>query len=134
MWQERPLLGAGPDNFRHQYGRYAGLKAFDTRITANSFFFEVLSTLGLIGLAAWGWLAVALAIVVVRWWRLPHAGSVAAGVTIAAALAAFLLHGVVDYFLEFTPTYGLFWLIVGAGVRTWTGDAAHPRSDRGTLA
>jgi hypothetical protein len=32
---------------------------------------------------------------------------------VAAALAAYLLHGVVDHFLEFTPTYALFWLLAG---------------------
>jgi hypothetical protein len=32
---------------------------------------------------------------------------------LGAALLAFFLHGVVDYFMEFTPTYGLFWLIAG---------------------
>jgi hypothetical protein len=29
-------------------------------------------------------------------------------------LAAFLVHGVVDYFLPFTATYGLFWILAGA--------------------
>ena len=32
---------------------------------------------------------------------------------VAVALAAFWLHGFVDYFLEFTPTYALFWLLAG---------------------
>ena len=30
------------------------------------------------------------------------------------ALAAYLVHGTLDYFLEFTPTYGLLWLLAGA--------------------
>jgi hypothetical protein len=29
-------------------------------------------------------------------------------------LAAFCVHGTVDYFLPFTPTYGLFWFLVGS--------------------
>ena len=37
--------------------------------------------------------------------------SLAAGA--AAGLAAYLVHGFFDYFLEFTPTYALFWLLGG---------------------
>jgi hypothetical protein len=37
------------------------------------------------------------------------------------ALLAFFLHGVVDYFMEFTPIYGLFWLIMGLVVGVVTG-------------
>ena len=32
---------------------------------------------------------------------------------VAAALATYLLHGLLDYFFEFTPTYALFWLLAG---------------------
>ena len=31
----------------------------------------------------------------------------------AVGLAAYLVHGFFDYFLEFTPTYGLLWLLAG---------------------
>ena len=31
----------------------------------------------------------------------------------AIGLAAYLVHGFFDYFLEFTPTYGLLWLLAG---------------------
>jgi hypothetical protein len=34
-----------------------------------------------------------------------------AGVAVAAG--SFFVHGLLDYFLIFTPTYGLFWLLVG---------------------
>jgi hypothetical protein len=33
---------------------------------------------------------------------------------ITAGLAAYFIHGTLDYFLAFTPTYGLFWLLAGA--------------------
>jgi len=38
-------------------------------------------------------------------------GLFAAGATIG--LATYLVHGCFDYFLEFTPTYGLLWLLAG---------------------
>ena len=36
MWLTYPLLGVGPDNFRHVYGAYLGQTEFDDRITANT--------------------------------------------------------------------------------------------------
>jgi hypothetical protein len=32
---------------------------------------------------------------------------------VAAGLATYLVHGLLDTFLEFTPTYALFWLLAG---------------------
>jgi hypothetical protein len=40
---------------------------------------------------------------------------------LGAALLTFFLHGAVDYFMEFTPTYGLFWLVAGLLVGLLTG-------------
>jgi hypothetical protein len=34
--------------------------------------------------------------------------------TLTAALAAFAIHGLIDYFLEFTSIYLLFWMTLGA--------------------
>jgi hypothetical protein len=31
----------------------------------------------------------------------------------AVAIGTDFVHGAVDYFFEFTPTYGLFWLLAG---------------------
>jgi hypothetical protein len=35
------------------------------------------------------------------------------GLGCGVAASAFFVHGVVDYFLEFTPLFGLFWLLLG---------------------
>jgi hypothetical protein len=118
MWLEHPLLGVGPDNFRHIYGRYLDLEQFDRRIHANSLYLETLATLGLAGALALAGLVGALGWTAWRGWHAPPlradpaARALAAG--LLAALAAFLLHGLFDYFLEFTPTYTLFWLLAGA--------------------
>jgi len=115
-WRDHPLLGLGPDNFRHAYNRYLGLAKPDERLHANNLYFETLASLGLAGLAA-------LALIIVGFARAARAamrvhgpastaGLVAAGA--AAALGAYLVHGFFDYFLEFTPTYALFWLLGGA--------------------
>jgi len=125
MWLERPIGGSGPDNFRHRYGTYLGLKPFDDRINANSLYVETLADMGLIGVAALGVLIIVLGVTVRNAWRRTHASFehvLIVGLTIT--LAAFFAHGVVDYFFEFTPTYGLWWLLMGvmAGLSSsWRG-------------
>jgi hypothetical protein len=114
-WRDYPLLGLGPDNFRRAYNRYLGLPTADERLHANNMYFETLASLGLAGVAA-------LALVMLGFVRAArsalrrHPASSAAGllaIGAAAGLAAYLIHGFFDYFLEFTPTYALLWLLGG---------------------
>jgi hypothetical protein len=114
LWRGRPLLGIGPDNFRRRYEQVIGLDAngqpyTDTRIHANNFYLETLADLGLVGLAALGWLTFAL----LRALRLLSASGRLAGLACGLAAGAFFVHGAVDYFLEFTPLFGLFWMLLG---------------------
>jgi hypothetical protein len=122
MWQTYPLLGVGPDNFRHVYGTYLGQAEFDNRITANSWYVEVLATTGLIGVLA-GMLLVVAAVLLLRrnWHRLTARSTRALALGLSVALLTFFVHGFVDYFLEFTPTYGLFWLMAGLLIGLLTG-------------
>ena len=121
MWLRYPLLGSGPDNFRHLYGQYLGQTAFDDRITANSWYVELLATTGIIGLIAWMLIPAALMVITWRQWRFLPPGTRLLFIGLATALIAFFLHGAVDYFMEFTPIYGLFWLILGLMVGVLTG-------------
>jgi len=121
-WCEHPLLGLGPDNFRHTYGRYLGLTDPDDRLHANNFYLEVLATLGLAGVVAFAAVAVALG-------RLARGALAAApgaarvmALGATAGLAAFAVHGTLDYFLEFTPTYALLWLLAGMLAAAAPGD------------
>jgi O-Antigen ligase len=108
-----PLLGVGPDNFRLVYGRYAGLSRFDQRIHTNNMYLEFLVGGGVVALAALAWLmwriartlhATARQIDDNRRWLL---------LGIAAALTAVAVHGLVDSFLTFTPTYLAIALTLG---------------------
>jgi hypothetical protein len=114
MTADRPLLGVGPDNFRWPYGSYAGVDEWDTGIHANNLYIEWLADTGLIGLLAFIWMSMALGRTVVC--RLMH-GSVGTSwlltLGLAASLLAWYVHGLFDYFYEFTPTYVAFWLIAG---------------------
>lgn len=114
MWLERPLLGVGPDNFRRKYGSYLGIQHSDDRIYANSLYLEMLATVGLMGTLAFAAVLIVLALQIKKAWLGAKNGTdrlLLAG--IGMGLATYCIHGAVDYFLPFTPTYGLFWILAG---------------------
>ncbi|MBC8162754.1 MAG: O-antigen ligase family protein [Roseiflexaceae bacterium] len=122
LWRERPLLGIGPDVFRHVYGPRLGLARWDERIHTNNLYLEILTGAGLIGLSAclalFGTLARHIVPVLLRprtilptqphsawaWWCL---------LASSLGIAVFLIHGLLDVFLAFTATYVLFWCWIG---------------------
>jgi hypothetical protein len=122
--QTRPLLGVGPDNFRHLYGAELGLETWDERVQANNLYLEVLADVGLFGLAAFLWvigapLLVAKRLLTARFARALSRDEeisqkdafVVLGLTLA--VGAFLVHGLLDSFLAFTPTALLLWMLLG---------------------
>jgi O-antigen ligase len=114
MIAAHPLLGVGPDNFRLLYGSYAGLATADPRTHSNDMYLEVLAGSGLVGGLAFAWLLWRAARVVLPSVRAPAAAASALGV--GAALLAVAIHGFVDSFLSFGPTYVLFALTLGFAV------------------
>ena len=106
--RDHPWLGVGPDNFRHVYGRYLGLVTWDTRVHANNTYLEVLANTGVVGLAALAWLVVALFTAMWRGWRTTAGDNLPLLAAAAAACIAIAVHGLVDSFLAFTPTYVVF--------------------------
>jgi hypothetical protein len=113
-WRTRPVLGIGPDNFRRVYGTYLGHPNADERLHANNLYVETLTNLGAAGLLALAALMLALARAVIRAARVAQTRVLALGA--GGALAAYAVHGTLDYFFEFTPTYGLVWLLAGMTV------------------
>jgi hypothetical protein len=114
LWRSRPLLGVGPDNYRRLYEDVIGPVSrgrtySDTRIHANSLYFETLADLGLAGIAALLWIALAL----LRALRDASARGRIGGLGCGMAAGAFFVHGCFDYFFEFTPLFGLFWMVLG---------------------
>jgi O-antigen ligase len=112
-WRERPLVGIGPDNFRHTYGRRLGLAAWDRRVHANNTYLEVLAGMGLLGAAAVAWLAVAALGAAVRNFAVLDADARPVFGAAAAAVLAIAVHGLVDSFWTFTPTYVVFAIAAG---------------------
>jgi hypothetical protein len=98
MFMAHPL-GIGPDNFRLEYGKYLYASRWNTSLYANNLYLELLTGSGLLGLAAFG------LILAVRTWRVEP---------MSLAVAVFLVHGLVDYFLMTTPIYFAFWILLGS--------------------
>jgi hypothetical protein len=138
MVVERPWLGQGPDNFRRLYGRYLDLPETDERIHANNLYLELLATIGVAGTLAFAWLLwLGLHPLGRRLLRLRTTKPLSVTnreqrargfathllpVALGGSLAAFFAHGLLDYFLGFTPTASLFWLVLGLA---WVLPALH---------
>ncbi len=111
LWRERPVLGIGLDNFRLRYGDVIGYSSWNTTIHTNNWYVETVVSLGLLGAVpflAWLGLLVLDGAQALRSRRVTiwH-------VTVAAGLLAYLVHGLLDYFLLFNATALLFWMLVG---------------------
>ncbi len=112
MFLSRPLLGIGPDNFRIRKGEFMEVSKGDATILANSLYLERLSGSGVLGLASFLWLV----------WEFGQTAAISNAKSLSSPIRAyfaagyltgFLSHGFVDYFLKFTPTFLLFWLLLG---------------------
>ncbi len=112
LFLEHPVLGVGPDNFRWVYGAFAGKEVWDTRVFSNSLYLELLSTIGIVGFAAFVLLAGRALIGLMR--RASKGSATLEVAAIAASLTGFLVHGLFDYLLAFTPIYLAFFVLLGA--------------------
>jgi hypothetical protein len=117
MVSQHPLLGVGPDNFRHLYGAYLGLPASDDRVHANNLYLELLADVGVLGALAFGLLVALPVIGLVRGLRTRTApGQAVLLAGLCASLLAYFVHSGLDAFLDFTSVYLVFWVIVGLSV------------------
>ncbi len=124
----RPWLGIGLDNFRLTYGPVLGQSAWNETVHTNSWLLELLVSLGWLGAAPFllwlGWLGVSRA----RALRRPAV--TAEQIAAAAALLAFFIHGLFDFFLLFNATGLLFWLLVGLAAAADRLPAGASRGDK----
>lgn len=118
IWLAHPALGIGPDVFRHVYGPAIGLRRWDDRVHTNNLYIELLVGAGVAGLAAFLALVAAVGAAAVRALAGVYAADTGALrwalIGCGAGLAAFLIHGMLDMFLEYSATYLLLWALLGA--------------------
>jgi O-antigen ligase len=122
MIAAHPMTGVGPDNFRLEYGDYAGIVNADSRVHSNNMYLEVMAGTGVLGGLAFVWLM----------WRasgrilaLCLRRDLALGAGVAAAGIAIAAHGIVDAFLGFTATYILIAITLGLAVASSSMQEAH---------
>jgi hypothetical protein len=114
LLREHPLLGIGQDNFRLMHGRVFNWSVWNDTIHTNNWYIETIVSLGLLGsLPFLAWLGL-LGIDLIKKLRQPSVSIEQAA--LATGLFAFLIHGLLDYFLAFNATAFLFWLLVGLWV------------------
>ena len=140
MLLDRPLLGVGPDNFRLLYGNYLDLKEWRRNLHANNMYLEFSdwllhirentswpgtwfrntvygsvrqATTGLVGGGLFLWFIWRVISILGAQWRKMGDAELSLFLGISAATAAFLIHGLFDHFLAFTPTYVMIWVVVG---------------------
>jgi hypothetical protein len=108
---ERPFLGMGLDNFRLGYGRLLNADSWNETIHTNNWVLEFLVGGGLLAaLPFFAWLSWEG---LLAWRVLRHTPVDPWLLAILAGLLAFLIHGLLDFFLLFNSTGLLFWLLVG---------------------
>lgn len=132
LWWQHPLFGVGPDNFRHLYGQVMPVARpgarYDERTHANSLYFETLADLGVAGIAALALLMFTLGRLAWRAVRAAAASGVPCApfeIAVAVALGTFFVHGLLDYFLPFTPAYGLYWTLLAISTGPSSGAVVH---------
>jgi hypothetical protein len=129
MLAAHPWLGVGPDNFRLAYGDYLRLPAADPRLHSNNMYLEILTGGGLLAGGAFLWLLWRAGGSFLRGVRTSVPDNSAA-IGIAAAGFAIALHGCVDSFVSFAPTYILFSLTLGLAVACARGRETWPDAHR----
>jgi hypothetical protein len=122
MMVEHPLFGVGPDNYRLLYGTYSGLVPADPRVHSNNMYLEVLAGGGIVGGLAFAWLVWRAARGLLDAVRRAAGAEAMAAAGIAAACAAIALHGTLDSFLSFTPTYVLIAVTLALASTCGTSD------------
>jgi O-antigen ligase len=113
LFASHPLLGVGPDNFRHLYGSLLGLEAWDERVQANNVYLELLADLGALGLGAFLWVLASPASDIARSYRKTSRDERIVLIGVLLSATGFLVHGLLDSFLTFTPIVALLWLMLG---------------------
>jgi len=115
--RDHPLLGIGPDNFRWQYGNYLNLNWWNTDIHSNNLYLEWLADTGLPGFLLFLIFSYVMfrSVLPSRYDRSNEQKLIL--LALVASLAIWYIHGLFDYFFEFTPTYVVFWLILGFALR-----------------
>lgn len=128
---DHPVLGVGIGQYSVVAPRYGLAGSFEETFEhAHNIPLTIAAELGLIGLAALAWLAVALVTLLVRAYRSASGINRGLVLAIAAALLALTVQGMVDYTLRLNLIVATVMLLAGCAVVLWR-DAERSRGAPG---
>lgn len=115
MWKTKPLLGIGPGQFRSEYPKYVSGVKPDDRIEVNNIFLEALVNTGITGL-----LAMVFLLTLALWFQFRLVRDRSLGQSarllalgLLAAMVAYVVHGMLDFFLWQNGVTFLFFAVLG---------------------
>lgn len=116
MFLQHPVLGVGYGNYRALYNDYLpGVTA--NQLDAHNLYLQFLAETGIIGFVAFFALVILFSRRAVKLARDPDPVYRMVGIAVGGALAATLIHGMVDYLFNVSPQFGaLFWLVLALGM------------------
>lgn len=111
-----PVLGVGFGNFRSLSNDYLGGNGPDI-VEAHNLYLQFLAEMGLIGFLVFCMLMGGFARLALKLAGQPDPFYRLVGIGAGGALAATLIHGLVDYIFNHSPQFGtLFWLVLAIGM------------------
>ncbi|HEY6348050.1 MAG TPA: O-antigen ligase family protein [Candidatus Angelobacter sp.] len=131
MFLQHPVLGVGYGNYRSLYNDYLP-GVTPNQLDAHNIYLQFLAETGIIGFVIFFVLVASFAKVAVKlakdadpWYRM-------VGIGTGGALAATLIHGMVDYLFNVSPQFGgLFWLVLALGLAAYEQCTAFNKNKNG---
>jgi putative inorganic carbon (hco3(-)) transporter len=116
MFVQHPVLGVGYGNYRSLYGDYIPGAAPD-QLDAHNLYLQFLSETGVIGFAVFFVIISIFVRMAIKLARSHDPFCRLVGIGTGGAIAATLIHGMVDYLFNVSPQFGaLFWLVLALGL------------------
>jgi|GEM_PF-955827 len=116
MFLHHPVLGVGYGNYRSLYNDYLPGVA-PNELDTHNLYLQLLAETGIIGFAAFFFLIGSFVRIAVKLARNADPWCRLLGIGLGGALAATLIHGLVDFLFNVSPQFGgLFWLILALGL------------------
>jgi putative inorganic carbon (hco3(-)) transporter len=115
MFLGHPILGVGYGDYRSLYNDYLpGVRA--NELDAHNLYLQFLAEMGIVGFMVFAVLMIAFARMAIKLARQPDPIRRLIGLGVGGALAATLIHGMVDYIFNVSPQSGaMLWLVLGLG-------------------
>jgi putative inorganic carbon (HCO3(-)) transporter len=121
LFLDHPLLGVGYGNYRSLFSDFVP-GAVPGTVDAHNLYLQLLAETGLVGFLSFMALLGGFLLLSLKSIREQDPLSRIIAFGVCGAIAATLIHGMVDYLFNFSPQFGaLFWLVLGLGSHIMSG-------------